>query len=201
MLYADYQDRTAPPWATGRNFSSWWQAHGLLKDACADAARVATKASWPKATPEDALPFIGQDRSLPRVPSDTEATYRATLQDARNLWAYGGTEQGVLAAITRRFPGSSPTILEYWDNPSFFGIDDTRWARFALFLTLSTWGAPPNWGDPGVDWGDPNLVWGVSAPQGEVAELFETIRTWRPGHTVCTKVVVTTPDGDIELIP
>lgn len=200
MIYHDYQVSAAPPWLVGPNAVAWWQAHGLLKDVFVDAARIATKASWPLATPADGLPFIGSERSLPRVPSDTDDSFRATLHQAYDLWDYGSTEQGILAAIERRFPGSSPSILTYWDNPSFFGIDDTRWARWALFMTLDDWGAAATWGS-GVIWGDPALTWGITAPVGEVAWLRDIIRLWNEGSAICTVAKITTPDGDIEIHP
>ena len=200
MIYHDWQSASAPVWLQRANGRAWNEAHGLIKDVIVDGARVATKASWPLATPADGLPFIGNERSLSRVPSDTDETYRQRLADAWELWAYGGTNQGVIAAVETRFPGSSPSILTYWDDPAYFGVDPERWARWALFLTLDTWGKPAKWGS-GVRWGDPSLKWGVSAPQGEVDELKAIIRTWGAGYALCVKVVVTTPDGVLEVIP
>lgn len=198
-LYTEYEEQAAPQWATsGPNFRAWWQAHGLVKDVAIGAARVAAKASWPLETPFDGLPFIGSERSLPRVPSDTDDTYRATLHSAWDLWPFGGTEAGIVAALLRRWPSCAPSVLTYWDNPSYFGVDDTKWAQWQLALTMSTWGAPQNWGS-GPSWGDPNLTWGISAPSGEVAELRDIIRTWNAGYAVCVHCVVTTPDGDIEI--
>ena len=198
-LYTEYQPSAAPVWLQRPNGRAWNEAHGLVKDVFVDACRVATKAGWPLATPADGLPFVGQERSLPRVPSDTDETYRSTLVSAWDLWDFGGTEQGVLAAVGRRFPASSPSILTYWDNPSFFGVDDARWARFALFLTINTWSAAQVWGG-GITWGAPSLTWGISAPQGEVAELLDIVSTWQDAAAVCTKIVVTTPSGDITIL-
>ena len=197
-LYTDYQANAAPVWLQRPTGRAWNEAHGLVKDVVVDAARVATKAGWPLATPADGLPFIGSERSLPRVPSDTDDTYRATLNDAFDLWEYGGTEAGVIAALVRRWPACAPNILTYWDNPSYFGSIDSQWAQWRLRVTMSTWGDPATWGS-GVIWGDPSLTWGIAAPVGEVAELRDIIRTWNAGYAACVQCIVTTPDGDIEI--
>jgi len=197
-LYTDWQADAAPVWLQRANGRAWNEAHGLLKDVFVDACRVATKAGWPLATPADGLPFIGSERSLPQVPTDTEDTYRDTLHGAWDLWPYGGTEQGIIAALERRWPACAPDILPCWDNPSYFGSDDATWSQWRLRVTMSTWGAPQLWGSGGI-WGDPDLTGGSTAPAGEVAELRNIIRTWNAGYAVCAHCIVETPDGDIEI--
>ena len=198
-LYTDWQADAAPVWLQRTNGRAWHEAHGLIKDVAVDACRVATKAGWPLATPADGLPFIGSERSLPRVPDDTDDTYRETLHSAWDLWEYGGTEQGIIAALVRRWPSCAPNILTYWDNPSYFGSDDAKWAQWRLAVTMSTWGAAQTWGS-GPLWGEPNLTWGITAPVGEVEELLSIIATWNAGYAVCVAVVVTTPSGDITIL-
>lgn len=199
-LYTDWQADAAPVWLQRTNGRAWNEAHGLMKDVVADAARYATKAGWPLVTPADGLPFIGSERSLPRVPTDTDDTYRQTLLDAWDLWEFGGTKVGIQAAITRRFPTSNPYTLPYWENPAAFGVDDALWSRWILYVTMDAWSVPAKWGS-GVQWGDPYLQWGVRAPLGELAELKAIIRTWAPGDAVLVKIIVTTPDGVLELAP
>lgn len=199
-LYTDWQADAAPVWLQRPSGRAWNETGGLLKDVVVDAARVATQAAFPLSAPADALSFLGRERSLPRVPADTDETHRETLRDAWELWPFGGTAPGVIAAVERRWPGAVPTILTYWQDPSYFGVDDSSWAQWALFLTLSTWGVAPVWGTA-IKWGQPSLTWGISAPAGEVAELKDIIRTWGAGYAVCTKVVVTTPAGPIEIMP
>lgn len=199
-LYTDYEERAAPPWATGPNFAAWWQAHGLVKDIVAGAARVAAKAGWPLETPVDGLSFIGSERLLPRVLSDTDDTYRQRLSDAWDLWEFGGTKVGIQNAILRRFPSSNAYVTPYWEAPVAFGVDDARWSRWLLYVTMGAWDVPAKWGS-GVRWGDPYVQWGIRAPLGELAELKEIIRIWSPGDAVLVKIVVTTPSGVLEIAP
>lgn len=199
MLYTQWQADAAPPWLQRPNGRAWNEAHGLVKDVVVDAARVATKANWPLATPADGLSYIGSERLYPRVPSDTDETYRETLHSAWDRAPYFGTEAGIIAALLRRWPACDPEIITYWDNPSEFGGDgDDKWAQWELVIEMSTWGAPATWGS-GVIWGDPNLTWGITAPVGEVAELRDIIRTWNAGYAVCYRALVTTPDGVIAI--
>jgi len=201
VLYTEYEERSQPAWASsGPSFVAWWQALGLVKDVIVDAARYAAKAGWPLVAPVDALPFIGSERLMPRVPSDTDATYRTALHKAWDASEFFGSKVGIQNAIARRFPTSNPYAMPYWENPAAFGVDDTRWSRWILYVTMDAWSIPATWGS-GVRWGDPILQWGVRAPIGEVAELKDTIRTWAPGDAVLVKIIVTTPDGVVELAP
>ena len=137
---------------------------------------------------------------MPRVPSDTDATYRAALAGAWDTSEFFGTKVGIQNAILRRFPTSNPYAMPYWENPAAFGVDDTRWSRWILYVTMDAWDVPAKWGS-GVRWGDPYLQWGVRAPLGELAELKSIIRTWSPGDAVLVTIVVTTPGGVLELAP
>lgn len=198
-LFHDWQVSAAPVWLQRANGIAWHQAHGVVKDIFVDAARAATKAGWPLATPADGLSFIARERSLARVPSDTDATHALRLCSAFDLWEYGGTSYGVETALNTRYPLAGAVVLTYWTNPTFFGVNNALWARYYITMSITTWGAPAVWGAAGLVWGAVGLTWGISAPLGEVAELRALLRTWAAGYAKCTGIRITTSVGDIEI--
>ena len=174
-------------------------APGSSRTSSSTRPGIATKASWPLAVPPDGLRFIGNERSFPRVPSDTDDSYR----DA-------GRGLGCVAARRHRARnprGGDPSIPNklavdcyLLGQPVLFGgVDDTRWARWALFLTLLTWGEAPLWGS-GVVWGQNDLNWGISAPVGGSRAERHHPRLGRRLRGL-HQVIVTTPSGDIEIAP
>jgi hypothetical protein len=45
--------------------------------------------------PPDALPLVGNERSMPRYPADTDATYRERLAEAWDTWLFAGNEDAI----------------------------------------------------------------------------------------------------------
>jgi hypothetical protein len=82
-------------------------------------------------SPDDVLPFIAQDRKLPRYPQETAAQHRARLIDAWNIYALGGSE----------------AVIESQIRAAGYGPDEAH--------RITTWGAPGfTWGQAGLRWGD-----------------------------------------------
>jgi hypothetical protein len=90
MTYSDWLPRLAPPWLCGPNGAAYLEAIGQQWDAIATRTREAIKARLPRDATGEKLDEIGKDRSMPRGPSESDASYAARLADAWTAW--GGSD-------------------------------------------------------------------------------------------------------------
>ena len=109
--FAEYQVEVAPFWLRQPNGQRWLESHGLMKDAVVAETKEAVKARFPTYCPPDALTALGVERGLPRYDTDTDATHRARLLDAWNLWRWGGTAKGILNELVRAFGVFEPFVI------------------------------------------------------------------------------------------
>lgn len=72
--------------------------HDLIFEGASQALRVGHLRSGFQ--PNDALPLIGSERSIPRYPADTDTTYRNRLAEAWETWLHGGNEVAILEQYT-----------------------------------------------------------------------------------------------------
>lgn len=159
----------AGPW--GRRWAAVVGAVGgdeLLSDA-----KVAVKVRFPDLAPEDALPKVGADRVLPRLPGETLAAWRARLSGAWEVWSWAGTRHGLevvagqlgfehyrLKTTADFAPGLPP------------GHRADLWARWWLFVYAHPW-TRTTWGSG--TWG--SGTWGSSASAEDVARVKGALRT------------------------
>jgi hypothetical protein len=184
--YADYEVQRAPAWLRGPLGSGWLSAHGYLKDALVEGARQAVRARFVTRAPVDALPVLASERSLERMPPDTEAAWRARLGQAWELWAYAGTRKGVREALERTGYATSVVVYDALEWPT--GPGAVSWAVFWVVLSGHDWVSDGVWSDPGV-WGDGG-TWGSTATPDEVARVQRLILLWKPAHARCAGVIV-----------
>jgi len=161
----------AGPWAR-----RWTAALGSVGDELLADAKLAVKARMPSDAPDDALPFIGADRLLPRLRGETLTDWRVRLSAAWDLWPWAGTRRGLVTAIDQL--GLVGYTLR--TNASFApGLPPDRaaskWARWWLFVpatghpwTRTTWGSG-TWGSG---------TWGSSASRDDVARVKGQLRQW-----------------------
>jgi len=81
--------RLPPPF--GAKGQELGDAVGQRLDATAQLSREAVLARLPGYGPDDALPYIGQERQLPQGGSETDDDYAARLQNAWAIWAGDNT--------------------------------------------------------------------------------------------------------------
>ena len=184
--YSEYEVQRAPVWLRGEFGSGWLQSHGFLKDGLAEGARQGVLARFVSKAPSDALPVLASERSLERMPADTDATWRARLADAWSMWAYAGTRKGVKEAIERTGYATSVVLYDALEWPT--GPGAVNWAVFWVVLSGHGWSTEGLWGDPGT-WGDGG-TWGSDASEEEVQRVLRLVRLWKPAHAYCAAVIV-----------
>jgi hypothetical protein len=95
--YREFVRRISPPWLRdfyGERFVG--MVNGLMADLISEGASQAIKAHLllSDTSPPDALPSIGDERNMPRYPSETDAQYRDRLHGAWDAWEFAGNEDG-----------------------------------------------------------------------------------------------------------
>jgi hypothetical protein len=168
---------------------------GAALDAVVDAQKQAVKVRHVATAPDDALDALGNDRLLERYPIESPATYRARLGGAWAAWEFGGTRQGVVAALAAA--GITATVHAWremaWPPHPY----EAWWSAFWVDVTAHPFASDGLWGDPGT-WGDivpghngapaaPG-VWGSDANVVEVAALRNAVRKWKSGHEICAAI-------------
>lgn len=81
--------RLPPPF--GAKGQELGEAVGQRLDATAQLSREAVLARLPGFGPDDALPYIGQERQLSQGDGETDEDYAARLQDAWSIWGGDNT--------------------------------------------------------------------------------------------------------------
>lgn len=173
----------APGWLRGPLGEGLALAMGHMKDAFAQAARQAVKARFPLLAPADALPSIGADRMLERMPPETEPSYSARLVAAWDAWAKGGTVEGITDAIA--LTGLCTAIVY---NTFEADLGPGSWARFIVVLSGHPWSGDGVWGDP-PPWGDGG-TWGSTALVSEVDLIRRQVAKWKGAHALCLGIIV-----------
>jgi hypothetical protein len=184
--YSTYEIQRAPVWLRAPYGAGWLEAHGLVKDGLVEAARQAVVARFVTGAPSDALPYAASDRTLERMPPDTDATWRARLADAWNLWAWAGTRKGVKEAVERTGYFASVALYDYVEWPT--GPDANGWPTFWIIASGGPWDDDGNWDDDG-DYDDGG-TWDTTATPQEVELVLRQVRLWKPPHAWCAGVLV-----------
>lgn len=172
-----------PGWMQGALGGGLALALGHMKDAFAQTARQAVKARFPLLAPADALPSIGADRMLERMPPESEADYRQRLVDAWDAWAKGGTPEGITDAIDLTGLCTSAVY-----NTFQIDLGPGSWARFVVVLSGHSWSSDGVWGDP-PPWGDGG-TWGTTALASEVDLIRRQVAKWKGAHALCLGIIV-----------
>jgi len=180
---------SSPTWLLGHWGSRFvGGAIGTMADLLGEGAAIAMKAPWvrQRKSPPDALPLLGNERSMPRYDADTDLSYRKRLFRAWSTWSFAGTVEGIgsqgvngqLAAAGYE----NITILNnfHWDFESPKGT--IWWSRFVVIIEQPhpferwTYGSGPVYGGA--------VTYGCTASIEQIREIKGIIRKWRDGHSV-----------------
>lgn len=144
-----------------------------------DRAKESVKAHILEEAPVSALAALGRERLLERYPPMSDATYREYLKAAWDTWPGGGTEAGILAALSVALPGPGYALL---DRAGIGGYPYPSWVSFYIYI-----GAPLPWDywqyGNSHTWGESGLTWGSTMTSAELKFLRALIRKWKAGHS------------------
>lgn len=190
--YREFELDCAPPWLLDENGEDWLTASGDAKDALVERAKAGVKARFPLLAPPDALTAIGNERGLPRGPTDTDSSYAQRLVGAWDTWKWAGTPTGVLNALWDA--GYTNVVLV---TPR--RTHTLNGSRQLVTTTLATLRVFP----PGAGFWNTFLVWFPSpfiaawsggAPASSSAEadsVRRLVNRWKPAHAIVVGYVAT----------
>jgi hypothetical protein len=158
-----------------------------LDDAITQA-KVAAKIDLPSEAPDDALPSIGRDRVIERVPLESLDAYRARLTAAWEAWSWACTTRGVMTPILLAGLGA-PTILTQRELPR--PPNATWFARFTvLFTGRVVWDGTFTW-DDSFTW-DAHAVAPIETMDVDAARasLRRLIGPWKSARDRVTSAII-----------
>lgn len=107
MGYRRFQTEIAPAFLRDATADAWHRASGDAKDAEIDRLKRAVKARMPLLARPDAVAEIGSERSIERLPGESDAAYAQRVTHAWESWQWAGTPYGVLVALSDLgYPGA-----------------------------------------------------------------------------------------------
>jgi hypothetical protein len=189
-----YVSTLLPTWLLGPMGQGFGLALAQVKDLVKDAAKEAVKARFPLLGPADALPSIAADRNLERG-AQTENAFRIYLTQAFDLWAKGGTKEGIEEAVDLLGYATATVYDAHTIDLGPGPTTDSAWARFIVVLADHPWTSDGTWDDPGT-WDDGG-TWDSDAPKDAVDAILRQVKRWKGAHSQCLFVVV--PFGDAEI--
>lgn len=88
-------------WLSGHFYTRYSGVMSLISDEIMEGASLALKAPWLRTfdSPDDALPYVGAESSMPRYTADTNQTYRARLLNRWSSWQQGGTGAAIIEQL------------------------------------------------------------------------------------------------------
>ena len=190
--FVERWEKLLPPWLKRHWGGKLAGFIALAADAMAEGASVALVAPWlgVDASPNDALPLVGAESSLPRYSTESEPTYRTRLLNRWDAHEKGGTRPtpttGAVCEQLQHFGlAGARMIRNYdwrlsgppgdWDNFSRFWIvlDDHWWSQ--TFVGGGTVGD--------------GTVGSTASPQ-EVRDVRAINRRHKAGHDICPGIFV-----------
>lgn len=97
--FRDLAAALSPPWLQGPVGSRILYSLAVQFDALADAATYAIRYRSPIYAPEDAIPYLQQDRLIDRGPNESLSSFRMRLTRYLDLWARAGLNRGIINAL------------------------------------------------------------------------------------------------------
>lgn len=198
-------DAPLPSWLRARWAFRWLYLVAVFADAIGEATMQAVKARFIDTCPDDAVPYIGDDRQIEIGIGEPLSSYRERLKGAWQAWAMAGTEAGLLAQLQAWLPDATWSIVANgeWSvppdgrpaSPGLVAIDGADWwsRMWVLCQGGHPWrawllGDPPD-GD-GILLGDTSVSIGSTAIPYHAETCARIVRKWKAGHEYVPHVLV-----------
>lgn len=172
----------------GRYSAGWFGVlHSLTGDLLIEGMSIALRQPWLREaeSPDDVLPLVGSERSMPRYPGETPAQYRARLLDAWAAYRFAGAEQTIVAQFAHAgYPGTSIQFDATALGPN--GEPAPWWSQFWVHFPYSSGhpvtGDGPTWGS--FTYGD-GTVYGLNVTVGFYQLIHGIVGKWKPTRWIC----------------
>lgn len=200
---------------------------GLPLDMVAQAGKEAARARFPSYCPDDALPYHGRDRGIPRGPNEGRDGYVQRLLQWRDIWSGSGVGRALLDEIAAYLTPSEARLMivtqtgvvytrwtdgqfgvEHVTPPNFWNWDGNTalWARFWLVIYSigpnAPWSRDGTWND-GEHWGEhaSTASWGSTATLEQIASIRSIILEHKPAQSVCQNIIISFDDDAFHTPP
>lgn len=192
--YGEYYPALFPVWLRGPTGDAWATGFGVMLDGVADSATNAVKCRIVREAPSDALAYIGSERNLDRVPSESDAQYRARLEAAWDAWSYAGTDRAIVEQLELLGLTAVCVRNNQWTWDANAGNVAYYWARFWVVLSGHGWTADDTWGLG--TWGSSGL-WGFASTvtTDSIAFARNVVRKWKSAHAQCVNIIAVMNGG------
>lgn len=164
-LYRDYQPALHPTALAGPYGTSWGASQGTMKDRVVTLAVDAVTAGLVLLAPADALPLLGADVALPRIPLETDAEYRVRISGAWETWRWAGTRTA-LELVATQFELTVRITTAH-------DLGRVPWAQWFMFTDMAAPFVRRAW-STGSTWG--SGVWGSDASREGVRAIRAQLR-------------------------
>ena len=164
-LYRDYQPALHPTALAGPYGTSWGASQGTMKDRVITLAVDAVDAGLVLRCTADALPLLGADVALPRIPLESDAEYRVRIAGAWETWRWAGTRTA-LELVATQFELTVRITTAH-------DLGRVPWAQWFMFTDMAAPFVRRAW-DTGSTWG--SGVWGSDASREGVRAIKAQLR-------------------------
>lgn len=203
MSYEDDVPRRLPP-PFGDDGRALGAAFGQRLDMLVRLFREAVHARLPSLCPDDALPYIGTERGLPKGQGETSSAYNARLKDAWTIWGGddtpitgvgggGGSHLGMLNALkSAGFPTGSTGATIVQQNGRYSQLDSAGALVLGTLMTCESRQnlagavqARPGWTFGPLD--NFHSVFGLLFPAATTVDagvINSIVEKWRPAKAL-----------------
>lgn len=192
-----------PRWLSGNWGGRLLGTIGKFMDAAQLASGGAVRARYARKAPADALPDIGDDSSIERVPGETDVSFRQRLFDRWDTWQSGGTNTAIATALVPLgFGPNGVHVLGWKENYVRHG---GLWPYTYFDIVVEASGhteSSSTWSDDGT-WDEPETTWDSSLTPNEVLAIRRIVWKWKSAegipetfHVLFSGMVWDTP-GDL----
>lgn len=153
----------------------------LLVETMTSAVYASSLASGQVAA--DAMTLIGNERGMPRYPTETDFSYNARLLSAWTAYTYAGTDPSLLAQYTALGLTGYVRDMRRWT----WDANAAWWSRMWVVFTDHPYAEWTLSDDITLD--DTTRVIGLDASPAAVALMRAIARRWKPGHIALSQLI------------
>jgi len=195
--FITYRVAKLKPPLNGDQAETWATALGSVQDEELALLRVAALSRFPATCPDDGLDLLGQAFALPRLPGQSNDSYRQTLANAFPTYELGGSISGVVDAL-KAYGFVDADVLPIFESPAPIAPETSASSYSAFYVKLG-----PNMGSTGVapltlgSWilGSTTSSLGSTMSQLQLKGLKKLVLRWKAAHGYPLKIILDFGDG------